>query len=110
MQQKTTIQGAGGKITEARKKNDMDKMRQLSQRDPKQENAELRTTINNLKKEIAEICKLLLSNNEPPQRPMPSTSKTEKIIMKSQEIALEEPVLSKRAFEAKRKQKRQACA
>lgn len=82
----------------------MDKVRQANET-LRQENGELRTTINNLTKEIAEIRKLLLSNNEPPQRPMPSTSKTEEIITNSQETALEEPVLKKRAFEANRKQK-----
>ncbi|KAH7986409.1 hypothetical protein HPB52_024988 [Rhipicephalus sanguineus] len=39
----------------------------------RQENAALRTTINNLSREIAEIRKLLLCNNESPQRPTPSS-------------------------------------
>ncbi|KAL3193654.1 hypothetical protein MRX96_016997 [Rhipicephalus microplus] len=90
------------KFTEATKKDNADKVRQANET-LRQENADLRTTINNLKKAIAEIRKLLLSNNEPPQRPMPYTSKTEEMITNSQEKVLEEPVLKKRAFEVKRK-------
>ncbi|KAL3193665.1 hypothetical protein MRX96_017007 [Rhipicephalus microplus] len=56
-------------------------------------------------KEIAEIRKLLLSNNEPQQRPMLCTSKAKEMITNSQETVLEEPVLKKRDFEVKRKQK-----
>ncbi|KAL1435114.1 hypothetical protein MTO96_011278 [Rhipicephalus appendiculatus] len=57
----------------------------------RQENAALRTTINNLTREIAEIRKLLLGNTEPPQRPTPITSKTEETNTNSQEAAAEEP-------------------
>ncbi|KAH7980590.1 hypothetical protein HPB49_017387 [Dermacentor silvarum] len=65
-----------------------------------QENAALRTTINNLTREIAEIRKLLLCNNEPLQRPTPSTSKTEETTTNTQETAVEEPAPKKRAVEA----------
>ncbi|KAL1424963.1 hypothetical protein MTO96_019614 [Rhipicephalus appendiculatus] len=72
----------------------------------RQENAALRTTIHNLTREIAEIRKLLRGNTEPPQRPTPITSKTEETNTNSQEAAVEEPILKKRAVEATRKQKR----
>ncbi|KAH7985367.1 hypothetical protein HPB49_026459 [Dermacentor silvarum] len=52
------------------------KMSPSRERTLRQENAVLRTTINNLTREIAEIRKLLLCNNEPLQRPTPSTRKT----------------------------------
>ncbi|KAH7982776.1 hypothetical protein HPB52_007091 [Rhipicephalus sanguineus] len=71
----------------------------------RQENAALRTTINNLSREIAEFRKLLLCNNESPQRPTPSSSETEETSTKNQEAAVEEPALKKRAIEAPRKQK-----
>ncbi|KAL1466134.1 hypothetical protein MTO96_026856 [Rhipicephalus appendiculatus] len=53
----------------------------------RQENPALRTTINNLTREIAEIRKLLQGNTEPPQRPTPITSKTEETNTNSQAAA-----------------------
>ncbi|CAN7948824.1 unnamed protein product [Ixodes hexagonus] len=97
------IRGAQ-KITEATKKDDMNKMREANET-LLQENAALRTTINNLTREIAEIRKLLLSNNESLQRPTPSTSKTEETTTNNQETAVAEPAPKKRAIEAPRKQK-----
>ncbi|KAH7940914.1 hypothetical protein HPB49_008062 [Dermacentor silvarum] len=58
----------------------------------RQENAALRTTINNLTIEIAEI------------QTTPSTSKAEEITTDTQETAVEEPAVKKRAVEATRKQ------
>ncbi|KAL1426920.1 hypothetical protein MTO96_017911 [Rhipicephalus appendiculatus] len=72
----------------------------------RQENAALRTTINNLAREIAEIRKLLQGNTEPPPRPTPITSKTEETNTNSQEAAAGEPVLKKRAVEAYAQAKR----
>ncbi|KAL1420000.1 hypothetical protein MTO96_024746 [Rhipicephalus appendiculatus] len=53
------------KTTEATKKDDMNKVREANET-LRQENGVLRTTINNLTREIAEIRKLLLGNTEPP--------------------------------------------
>ncbi|KAH7947196.1 hypothetical protein HPB52_008204 [Rhipicephalus sanguineus] len=92
------------KITEAAKKDDMNKVREANET-LRQENAALRTTINNLSREIAEIRKLLLCNNESPQRPTPSSRETEETSTKNQEAAVEEPAQKKRAIEAPRKQK-----
>ncbi|KAH7942771.1 hypothetical protein HPB52_001125 [Rhipicephalus sanguineus] len=92
------------KITEATKKDDMTKVREANET-LRQENAALRTTINNLSREIAEIRKPLLCNNESPQRPTPSSSETEETSTKNQEAAVEEPAQNKRAIEAPRKQK-----
>ncbi|KAK8766529.1 hypothetical protein V5799_006694 [Amblyomma americanum] len=91
------------KITEATKKDDINKVREANE-SLRQENAALRTTINSLTREIAEIRKLLLCNNEPLQRPAPSTSKTDETTMNTQETAVEEPAPKKRAVEATRKQ------
>ncbi|XP_075535034.1 uncharacterized protein LOC142570513 [Dermacentor variabilis] len=87
------------KITETTMKEDMNKMREANEI-LRQENAALRVTINNLTKEIAEIRQLLLCNNEPLQRPTPSTSKTEETTTNIQEKAIEEPAPKKRAVEA----------
>ncbi|KAL1477415.1 hypothetical protein MTO96_017488 [Rhipicephalus appendiculatus] len=82
----------------------MNKLREAN-KTLRQKNVALRTTINNLTREIAEIRRLLLGNTEPPQRPTPITSKTEETNTNSQEAAVEEPVLKKGAVEATRKQK-----
>ncbi|KAK8776282.1 hypothetical protein V5799_030373 [Amblyomma americanum] len=60
--------------------------------------------MNSLTREIAEIRKLLLCNNEPLQRPTPSTSNTDEITMNTQKTAVEEPAPKKRAIEATQKQ------
>ncbi|KAH7941191.1 hypothetical protein HPB49_010898 [Dermacentor silvarum] len=60
--------------------------------------------INNLTRAITEINKLLLSNNEPLQRPTPSTCKTEETTTNTQETAVEEPAPKMRAVEDTRKQ------
>ncbi|XP_077516779.1 uncharacterized protein LOC144127760 [Amblyomma americanum] len=91
------------KITEATKKDDINKVREANET-LRQENAALRTTINSLTGEIAEIRKLLLCNYEPLQGPTPSTSKTDETTMNTQETAVEEPAPKKRAVEATRKQ------
>ncbi|KAL1438356.1 hypothetical protein MTO96_048145 [Rhipicephalus appendiculatus] len=93
------------KIPEATKKDDMNKVREANET-LRQEDAALRTTINNLTREIAEIRKLLQGNTEPPQRPTPITSKTEETNTNSQEAAAGEPVLKKRGH-AQAKRKRQ---
>ncbi|KAK8775369.1 hypothetical protein V5799_031286 [Amblyomma americanum] len=91
------------KITEVTKKDYINKVREANET-LRQENAALLTTINSLTREIAEIRKLLLCNNEPLQRPTPSTSKTDETTMNTQETAVEEPAPKKRAVEATRKQ------
>ncbi|XP_075535144.1 uncharacterized protein LOC142570678 [Dermacentor variabilis] len=91
------------KIPETTKKEDMNKVREANEI-LRQENAALRATINNLTKEIAEIRQLLLCNNEPLQRPTPSTSKTEETTTNIQEKAIEEPAPKKRVVEATRTQ------
>lgn len=94
------------KIIEAncKKEDDITKVREANET-LRQENAALRKTINNLTREIAEIRKLLLCNNEPPQRPTPSTSTTMETTVNNQETAVKEPALKKRAVEATGKQK-----
>ncbi|XP_070387691.1 uncharacterized protein [Dermacentor albipictus] len=91
------------KIIETTKKEDMNKVREPNEL-LRRENAALRATINNLTKEIAEIRQLLLCNNEPLQRPTPSTSKTEETTTNIQEKAIEEPAPKKRAIDATRTQ------
>ncbi|KAH7936878.1 hypothetical protein HPB49_005900 [Dermacentor silvarum] len=91
------------KITEATKKDDMNRVRQANET-LRQEDAVLRATINKLTREIAEIRKLLLCNNEPLQILTPTTSKTEKTTPNNQETAVEEPAPQKRDVEATRKQ------
>ncbi|KAG0433962.1 hypothetical protein HPB47_019445 [Ixodes persulcatus] len=70
----------------------------------RKENVALRKTVNNLTREIAEIRKLLLCNNESLQRPTPSTNKTEETTTNNQETDVAEPALKKRAVETTRKQ------
>ncbi|XP_050039608.2 uncharacterized protein [Dermacentor andersoni] len=89
------------KITETTKKEDINKVREANEL-LRQENAALRATINNLTKEIAEIRQLLLGNDEPLQRPTPSTSKAEETTTNIPEKAIEEPAPKKRAIEATR--------
>ncbi|KAH7967237.1 hypothetical protein HPB49_023720 [Dermacentor silvarum] len=91
------------KTTEATKKDDMHKV-QGANETIRHENAALRTIFNNRTKEIAEIRKLFLCNNEPLQIPTPSTSKTAETTKNTQETAIEEPAPKKRAVEATRKQ------
>nr|XP_050047140.2 uncharacterized protein LOC126544004 [Dermacentor andersoni] len=91
------------KITETTKKEDITKVREANEL-LRQENAALRATINNLTKEIAEIRQLLLGNDEPLQRPTPSTSKAEETTTNIPEKAIEEPAPKKRAIEATRTQ------
>lgn len=92
------------KITEATKPDEINEVREANET-LRQENAALRTTINNLTREIAEIRKLLLSTNEPLQRPVPSISQTEETTTNNQKTAVAEPAPKKRAVEAARKQK-----
>ncbi|XP_065284477.1 uncharacterized protein [Dermacentor albipictus] len=91
------------KITEATKKEDMNKVREANEI-VRQENAALQATINHLTREIAEIHQLLLCYNEPLQRPAPSTSKTEETTTNILEKAIEEPAPKKRAIVAARTQ------
>ncbi|KAM7311613.1 hypothetical protein ISCGN_008520 [Ixodes scapularis] len=92
------------KNTDATKKDDLTEVREANET-LRQENVALRKTVNNLTREIAEIRKLLLCNNESLQRPTPSTSKAEETTTNNQETAVVEPALKKRAVETTRKQK-----
>lgn len=92
------------KNTDAAKKDDLNEVREANET-LRQENVALRKTVNNLTREIAEIRKLLLCNNESLQRPTSSISKTEETTTNNQETDVTEPALKKRAVETTRKQK-----
>ncbi|KAG0444479.1 hypothetical protein HPB47_013748 [Ixodes persulcatus] len=92
------------KNTDAAKKDDLNEVREANET-LRQENLALRKTANNLTREIAEIRKLLICNNESLQRPTSSTSKAEETTTNNQETDVTEPALKKRAVETTRKKK-----